>query len=189
MTSAAKCKLAPKSPVLCDQQATGKSHSNGSLQRQPGCCLGVGEQNAAIPALGRLFLSLPLPEPGQLCWSQSHLCSPAGFAGHKRGCLDHELPGNKVLHAMGDLLKLILSYPSLDGAARQNPVPEVFGCCIWCHFLYTWTSLLLKSCFSPPATSLSPSLHWFLSAHFLSRFSAVSDTCWTVNPFWPWPWL
>ena len=47
--------------------------------------------------------------------------------------------------------------------------------------LYTWTSLLLKSCFFPSGTSLTQSLHCFPSAHFLSCFLAVNNT---VNPFW-----
>lgn len=42
--------------------------------------------------------------------------------------------------------------------------------------LYTWISLLLISCFSPPGTSLTPSLHFFPSVYLLSHFLSVNSS-------------
>lgn len=128
VTPAAKCKLAPKSPVLCDQQATGKSHSNSSLRSLPGFCLAVGDQNAAMKCptgatVDCLFLSLAVPWPlGEFCWeSEARSGSQAGFAGHKEEGWDHELPGNgEVLRILGALAgNLALLQPRWSSKAES----------------------------------------------------------------------
>lgn len=47
--SSSQMQISPEEPsLMCDQQATGKPHSNSLLQSQHGCCLGLGDQNGTI---------------------------------------------------------------------------------------------------------------------------------------------